>query len=88
MQPGAVGYTFRTSEALLYNKKLITNNQPIENAPFFNADNIIVLNELSNDFFERAAKKILDGKTVQYDNTDLISSKHLLDFVEKRLNEG
>ncbi len=87
MQPGAVGYTFRTSEALLYNKKLITNNQPIENAPFFNADNIIVLDDLSNEFFERTAKKILDEKTVQYKNIEVISPQHLLNFIEEKMND-
>ncbi len=87
MQPGAVGYTFRTSEALLYNKKLITNNQPIENAPFFNADNIVVLKELSDEFFERTAKKILDEKLVQYKNTEVISPQHLLRFIEEKLND-
>ena len=85
MQPGAVGYTFRTSEALLYNKKLITNNQPIEDAPFFNADNIVVLKDLSDEFFERTAKMILNEEFIQYDNIDIISPNHLLLFFEKKM---
>lgn len=35
-QEGAVGYTSRFIEAVLYNKKLITNNQFIKESPFYN----------------------------------------------------
>lgn len=87
MQPDAVGYTFRTSEALLYGKKLVTNNIIIRKAPFYNEDGIIVLEELSSAFFEQTAKKIQDEKTVQYENIDLISPRHLLDFVEDKLKK-
>lgn len=86
MQPGAIGYTFRTSEALLYNKKLITNNVFIENAPFFNSDNIVVIKNLSKEFFEQAANKILYEKLVQYNNIEMISPHHLLKFIEEKMD--
>ena len=38
-------YSLRTTEALFYQKKLITNNKLIEQAPFYNAQNIYILNE-------------------------------------------
>ena len=38
-------FSLRTMEALFYQKKLITNNRLIVNAPFFNDNNIFVLNE-------------------------------------------
>lgn len=88
MQPGAVGYTFRTSEALLYNKKLITNNQFVENAPFFSAENIIVMKDLSEKWFKDVAHKILDNKPVQYENIDIISPKHLLAFIEEKIEQS
>lgn len=85
MQPGAVGYTFRTSEALLYNKKMITNNQPIEKAPFFNDENIVIMKDISEEWLKQVAQKILDDKSVQYENTEVISPKHLLEFIEEKL---
>ena len=85
MQPDAVGYTFRTSEALLYNKKLITNNRSINQAPFYNSNGIVVLTELTESFFEQTAKKILEKNPIQYENCESVTPKHLLDFIEKKI---
>ena len=38
-------FTLRTMEALFYQKKLITNNKLIVNAPFYNKNNILVLKD-------------------------------------------
>ena len=86
MQPGAVGYTFRTSEALLYGKKLITNNLSIEKAPFYKPENICLLKRPSKDFFAEAAKILFDKRDIFYENTNLISPEHLLLFVEEKLS--
>ena len=86
MQPDAVGYTFRTSETLLYGKKMITNNSFIRNASFYNENGMIVLDDLSPTFFEQTAKKILDEKTIEYENVEVVSPKHLLNFIEQKLD--
>ena len=40
-------YSLRTMEALFYQKKLITNNKFIKNAPFYDPNNIYILTEQS-----------------------------------------
>jgi len=85
MQPGAVGYTFRTSEALLYGKILITDNLAVKDAPFYNPEDIYVVDELDNNI-ENLVRKIKAGEKTNYQNVDVISPKHFLDFVEKSLN--
>lgn len=42
---GQDGLTLRPIEALLYEKKLITNNKNIRNYKFYNSNNIFILNE-------------------------------------------
>lgn len=48
MQDGAVGFTLRTWEALLYNKILITNNPAILSAPFYRPEQFIYFKEISD----------------------------------------
>lgn len=47
MQDGAVGFTLRCWEAILLNKKLLTNNQNILNAPFFNRNQFGYFEDIS-----------------------------------------
>lgn len=47
LQHGQKGMTLRAVEALLYQKKLITNNSEILQADFFHPDNILLLGELN-----------------------------------------
>lgn len=84
MQPGAVGYTFRTSEALLYGKILLTDNIAIKNAPFFNENDVFLLNEL-DAYIDKFVDKIKKGTCTNYENIEVISPAHLLDFVEHSL---
>ncbi len=44
-QNGQVGLTLRPMEALFFNKKLITNNNDIQNYDFYNSKNIFILGE-------------------------------------------
>lgn len=44
-QDGQQGLTLRPFEAMMYRKKLITNNPPIKNEPFYNPDNILVIGD-------------------------------------------
>lgn len=85
MQPGAVGYTFRTSEALLYGKKLITNNSAIVNAPFYDKDNIFVLGSDFDMRIKEITKKIKEETKAEYQNTDILSPIHFLNFLDEQL---
>lgn len=57
VKAGQVGLTMRTIEAIVAGKKIITNNKNIKNEPFYNARNIMIINEDVNissaeiDFF-------------------------------------
>ena len=56
-QGGADGYTSRFLEAVMYNKKLITNNSFIKNSPFYNPKSILIFNkaeEISSSFVENS----------------------------------
>lgn len=44
-QKGQKGLTFRTMEALFFNKKLISNNKNLKKYEFYNKNNIFILNE-------------------------------------------
>ena len=65
---GQNGFTLRPIEALIYKKKLITNNPNIKNADFYNPSNIFILNE-DNKYslvefitcpFEEVDKKVIE----------------------------
>lgn len=48
IQNGAVGCTLRTWEAILYNKKLLTNNYYLVNETFYNPHQVILFNDLES----------------------------------------
>lgn len=52
LQPGQKGFTFRTYEALCYDKKLITNNQDIKNQSFYDSKFIKVYTNIDSSFLE------------------------------------
>lgn len=45
MQGGGRGYTLRACEAIMYGKKMITNNPEIKNAPFYSEERIFAYNQ-------------------------------------------
>lgn len=56
MQEGGAGYTLRTCEAIAYNKKIITNNQFINDAEFYDKNMISVFDSVENidiDFIKK-----------------------------------
>lgn len=67
---GQDGLTLRPIEALLYEKKLITNNVNIRTYDFYNSNNIFILNEDSdekfNQFLETPYQKIAASITEEY----------------------
>ena len=83
MQEGAVGYTLRTCEAIVYGKKLITDNAEIKNEPFYSPKNVSVIKnaeDISTDFLQGevdlAAYKGFAEK---------LSPVKLLEFIERKL---
>ncbi len=61
-KPFQYGLTMRTFETLISGKKLLTTNSDIENYPFYNPENILILNrndlKIDTDFFKTEFQKI------------------------------
>ena len=80
-QEGAVGNTARFLEAVMYNKKLLTNNSTLIKDAFYKKDFIQVFNtadEIDLDFFNSKTK-------VDYGYKDEFSPLHLLEFIDSIL---
>lgn len=85
MQKGGVGLTQRGVEVVGLNKKLITNNPRIKEAPFYNSHFICqysCVEDISHDFLERL--KI--DEPVDYQYKENLSPLELLYFIETKLD--
>lgn len=85
VQTDCVGWTFRTSEALLYQKKLITNNIEIKKAPFYNNVDVFLLDDSFD--YQKFAKSIKNNSTPHYSEYEQISPNHFLNFIFDKLNK-
>lgn len=84
MQKNGHGYTQRVCEAIAYNKKLLTNNVEVKNAPFFNEKLISVFsdsNDIDISFLKDGSDEIAD-----YNFKEQLSPKNLLSFIEEKLD--
>lgn len=82
MQKGGHGYTLRYCEAIMYDKKIITNNPEIKEAPFYSEQRIQVFENPQ----EIKSKFVLEGEEkVDYGYKDKLSPKRLLDFLDNKL---
>ena len=86
MQKNGVGFTQRGCEVVGLNKKLITNNPYIKNAPFYNPKYISTFDSVENidlDFLKRLGS----DEEVEYGEVyrEKMSPKELLEFVEEML---
>ncbi len=82
-QEGAVGYTSRFIEAVMYNRKLLTDNVSIMDTPFYNSAYMQCFTEprmINTDFIKN--NQIVDFK---YNNE--FSPVHFINFLEKLLNK-
>jgi 1,5-rhamnosyltransferase len=86
MQDSAVGYTMRTWEAIMYNKKLITNNIEIINSPFYNPSNILVYDSIEGIKTEKVFFNAISRKT-DHKYKHEISPVKFLEFIEKNLEK-
>lgn len=81
-QPGAIGYTSRFLEAVIYGKKLITDNQAIKESKFYVTGNIQIIddmNEIDTDFIKNGQE------FVDYHYNGEFSPFRMIDRVEEEL---
>lgn len=81
MQEGAVGFTLRTREAVMYDKKLLTNNRFITESEFYDSKYISVfgnLSDISREFFS-------ENEDVRYKYKERLSPVNLLSFIDNQL---
>lgn len=77
------GFTSRFLEAVLYNKKLLTNNTAVKNNEYYNEDYINIFSnpeDINIDF-------ILQDKEVDYHYKNEFSPVHLINLIDKTLVE-
>lgn len=84
MQHGGVGYTQRMCEAIAFDKKIITNNALIHEAPFYNPDYILQIKN-ANDITSELCERIKKVEPVDYHYKEQISPIELLEFIEKHI---
>lgn len=84
MQRGGVGYTQRMCEAITFDKKIITNNALIHEAPFYNPDYIFQIKS-ADDITPELCQRIKKVEPVNYHYKEQISPIELLEFIENHL---
>lgn len=85
MQNGGVGYTQRMCEAIAFDKKIITNNKLIHEAPFYNPSYIFQIKS-ATDITPELCQQIKRREDVDYHYKEQISPIELLQFIEKKLS--
>ena len=84
MQKGGHGYTLRACEAIMYDRKMLTNNPEIKQAPFFNPNNISVFDSAE----DIDPSFVLSGtKDVDYNYKQQLSPARMLEYCGMRLSE-
>jgi len=84
MQENATGYTMRTWEAIMYDKKLLTNNIEVRDAPFYNDKYISIFSEITD--IDIAFLNDSSNNPVDYNYKEQLSPKKLLSFIVKKLS--
>lgn len=80
MQDEAVGYTLRLWEAILYDKKLLTNNDSVKESPFYNDNYICIMKE---SFFENTINTSFFKDSYKLSNPykNLVTPINILSFI-------
>lgn len=86
MQAGGFGYTQRMCEVIAFDKKLITNNPTVHEAPFYNSDYIFQI-EKPTDITKEMCEEIKKRDIVDYHYKEKLSPIELLEFIEKKLTK-
>ena len=84
VQPGQVGVTLRYYEAVVYNKKLITNNQFVKTLPFYDSRFMFVYDDIEDIDVEWIKSKV----RVDYNYSNEFSPVKLIEDIKKRVNGG
>lgn len=82
MQQGGHGYTLRACEAIMYDKKMITDNPEIKDAPFYSPERISVFkdeNDIEVDFVLKEPVK------ADYQYKEQLSPVKMLEFIDENL---
>lgn len=82
IQKGSRGCTFRTWEAIVYNKKLITNNQSVKEESFYNPNYILVIDSFDSIDIEW----LKNGIKVDYGYAEKLSPESCFKFYLDALN--
>ena len=84
MQQNGVGFTQRVCEAVSLDKKIITNNSKIDEAPFYN-DRYILKYKEPTEITRAFCEGLKQDEPVDYHYKENLSPLELLDFVTARL---
>jgi len=84
MQKGGSGYTQRVCEVLYFNKKIISNNQCLKDAPFYSDANMCIIDESCN-IDDAFIENIRDLSLVNYNYREELSPIRLLEFIDYKL---
>ncbi len=82
MQGGGHGYTLRVCEAIMYDKKLITDNPEIAGAPFFAPERISVFRDV-NDIDPSFVTA--EPLVAEFGWKDRLSPLRLLEYIDERI---
>ncbi len=78
IQGESTGFTIKTCEAVYYDKLLITTNQNVKNAPFYDERYILVINsaeDITKEFFEKAGQVKYSDEGKAYFSVDTFLNK-------------
>jgi len=87
MQKGGVGYTQRMMEAIIYNKLIVTNNESVKVAEFYNTSNILQIQNIRDIGTNEGFFNNID-RTVDHKYRDKISPINLLNTIVNKLEKG
>ena len=82
-QEGALGYTSRFLEAVMYDIKLITDNLSVLDSKFYNPRNIQYINDVNEIDPEFVKNKCFDS----FNYNDDFSPIHLLESIDSKLSK-
>lgn len=82
MQGGGTGYTLRYAEAIMYNKKIITNNTMIKDASFYNPRLISTFSDVKDiDILF----PLSDIQNINYNCKESLYPSRMLEFIDETL---
>lgn len=82
LQPGQKGQTLRYFEAIVYNKKLLTNNENIKNMPFYNPKYMKVFKTIDDIDFNWIKKE----EKIDYNYKNEFSPQHFIKELDDIFN--